>query len=345
MITPKKTSPNHHHQHHEQNLVLVHYDDQFDLNHDVPNQYGILQTTPIPSIRQACYMTLPSNSGMIIDVLQASSPIGYYIVRPSSDTTVTTSTQNSITGSGNTEYYLVQICNPVTNVSSMCGNDLIYQYKAVAYLVDGSSCKPLSNTGGPTVKLLQNSTHTLGISLVYTPFGVSNFLSGTNIDLYCHRYTPVNTTQEQLIFKKKITNVLTTTYYFEMYTRYACPFNGTAPPTPSGLDLTDFYQMFLAISIISIVVVGLCHLIVSLFSYRVFKCNLITIWIPLISFALGCLYCLLEVVVYSVAISGIYVSIGISMSPLEVSIYAIIAIVPLLFNASGLFARRRLEFF
>ncbi|KAG2381402.1 hypothetical protein C9374_006391 [Naegleria lovaniensis] len=211
------------------NLFVKYYNNLVNLQ----NQIEILQTT-IPTVRQACYITLPSNPDMIIDVLQAASPVGYYLVQPSSDSTSVTTTQRSVKNiqdSYSTEYYLVQICNPVTNVSSMCGNDLIYQFKAVAYLVDGSSCKPLSNTGGPTVKLLQNSTHTLGISLVYTPFGVNNFLSGTNIDLYCNRYASVNTTQEQLVFKKKITNVLTTTYYFEMYTQYACPFNGTAPET------------------------------------------------------------------------------------------------------------------
>jgi len=317
----------------------------------LPNNQQIHRNNPISSIgsfynqllsqsspsaaseQQSCSIEIPpsllqNQTGFIIDVHNAASPTGYYRVPEVLGTEL--------------PFYAVQICDHVRNLT-LCSSDTDL---SVAFHIDSSlSCKRLSSSSGPTTTLLQNSTHPLGISLSYSPFGVNNFFTGAVIDIYCSLYVnSENVTGDGLVFRKKITTLLTTTYYFEMYTPYACPTNGTVT-SKNSTDLKEFYQMFLAISVSTVLVVGLCHFVVSLFSYRVFSLNFKTIWIPLISFLIGCAYCLLQVVIYALIICGIYVSVGVSMSPVEVAVYIIIASLPLLFNASGILARTRLEFF
>ncbi|KAL9642176.1 hypothetical protein ABK040_007180 [Willaertia magna] len=290
------------------------------------------------SEQQQCAVSVDKDH--IIDITNASNVNGYYMV-PYDESNV----------NNNNTFFLIQICKPVTNVNSSyhCNSDT---FKSIGYSITiqnngNAKCQALTNTGTPTIKLLKNNYDILGISLSYAPFGVNNLFTGTIVDVYCNLTNNITTNIEfdKVYFKKKEISVITTIYYFEMYSIYGCPINGTFRQPISLVEFIYFHQQFLSIFISSIVIIGIVHFLVSLFSFRIFSICGFGIFIPILSFFAGCLYGFIQVLIYSLTIAGIYTSIGVTMSYIECIIFVCIIVIILLIAASGTFPKTRLQFF
>jgi hypothetical protein len=116
-------------------------------------------------------------------------------------------------------------------------------------------------------------------------------------------------------------------------------------PSRFPLEIEPFYQMFLSILILSLFFIGAFYFLFSFFSFRVFRCGIRTMFIPLIAFLIGVLYSALQVMFYALCISGIYVSVNRNMTIYELFGYVVIVTLPLLWFGSGFFARIQVDYF
>ncbi len=108
--------------------------------------------------------------------------------------------------------------------------------------------------------------------------------------------------------------------------------------------LPYYYQMFLVLFGTSIIVVGVVHFLIGIFSFRVFRCSIKILFIPLLAIIVGILHAFLQVLMLSLVISGIYTSVLRIMSVYEaVTAIFIISFISL-FLSSGLCSRCYFQF-